>query len=881
MWGRIIRRLRHLLFGAQTRQELDEEMAFHLEALTRDLIRQGMDPAEARREARIRFGAPEWVHQRAREERGLALFDETARNVRMALRRLARDRLFASTFVLTLALCIGMATAVFGVVDSVLWRSLPYPAPDRLAQAVLFNPAFGKNPGSTGADGFTWERIRDEAAFLERAVYSGWARGVNLSTDEAAAFVQQQRVGAGYFGTLGVTPVLGREFTAAEDVPEGPQVAILSHELWIRTFHGDPDLLGTTIRLKGAAHTVVGIMPPGFSSPAEADIWTPLRPSTRGEGSGTNYGILVRIPRSMSFEEADARVAAIAPPQAEEGAPELRMGLVPLDEALNAGMRTPMLILLGGILLMFVVGCANLAGLQIARSLARQPEMATRQALGSGTGALVRQTIVENLVLGILGGGLGLGLAFYGMSGVEALVQGHFGIWQSVNLDGRALSVTLAVTLSATVLFGLVPVLRVARPGAYRVLVSGARVMGGSGHLLRKMLLVGQVAMVTALLFGAGLLVRSYGFLEGLDPGFNPEDVLSVQFSLEDARYTDAESVDRLFNESLEAIRRIPGVTSAAVTLSLPYERPLNMGFRFPDEEDYRVVNVVYVTPGFFETLDIPLSQGRAFSDVDRRGEPISVVVNEAFVRTHLTGEDPLGRRINIGFAGEDGATVVGVVGNVQQSAGWGDTNQPVWETPTVYSAAAQMSGGFFRGIHIWFSPSWVIRTARSSPSVPPQVTEVFRQAAPDLPVARTVTLSEVVDAAFAQQRFEASFLLTVALLAMILAGIGLYGIVAHEVLERRTEMGLRMALGASPGSAVWKTGLSGVRLTVLGLLVGALGAVGVSRVMGHVLFGVEPFDPVVLAGLAVVLAVLASVASFVPAARVGRMDPARILREG
>jgi predicted permease len=880
MFVRIIRRLRHLLFGARSRHELDEEIAFHLEALTQDLVRQGMDPKEARREAHIRFGAPEWVHERTREERGLALFDETARNLRMAIRGLARNPMFAVTFITTLAMCIGLGAAVFSVVDATIWRPLPFPAPQQLAQAVLYSPAAGKNAGSTSADGRTWERIRDQADFLDRAVYSGWVQGVNLTTDQAAAFVRQQRVGTGYFRTLGIPPVMGREFTAAEDVPGGPAVALISHDIWSRTFGGDPDILGTSIRLKGDAFTVVGIMPEDFHSSFDADVWTPLRPSTSGEGGGTNYGILVRIPDGMDFGEADSRLAAIEPPVAAEDAPVRRFGLVGLDDALNSDVRMPMMILMGGILLMFAVGCANLAGLQIARSLARQSEMATRQALGSGTGALVRQTVVENVLLGVIGAGSGLALAYFALTGVEGLAQAHFGIWQPVRFDARVLSVALGTSALATLFFGLVPVLQVGKLRGHRALISGSRVMGGSSHVLRKTLMVGQMAVVTALLFGAGLLVRSYGYLDGLDPGFQPEGVLTVQFSLDDARYAESEDVERLFEQSLDGIRSIPGVTSAAVSLTLPYERPLNIPFRVGTDESTRVANAVYVTPGFFETLSIPLRQGRDFDERDRLGQPLALVVNQAFAETHLQDGPLLGARLTSRTLGADGGVVVGVVGNVQQQAGFSGGDRPVWETPTMYLAASQVPGQLFQGLHVWFSPHWVIRSATSAAELTPQVTRVFEQVAPDIPVARTATLPDVMDQAFAEQRFEAAFLIAVALFALLLAGIGLYGIVAHEVLERRTEMGLRMALGATPGDAVWTTGVAGIRLTVFGLVLGSVGAIGVSRVMQHLIYGIAPHDPVVMVALVGVLGVLAATATFVPATRLGRLDPATILRD-
>jgi predicted permease len=882
MFHRLRARLRLLRHRGDIDHELDEEMSFHIDRLAEDLMRQGMDPDAARREARLRFGSTERAKARAREEHGLAFFDEAGRNLRFALRGTVRSPLFSITSILTLALCIGLAASVFSVVDAVLWRPLPYPHPGNLALAVVYNPANGKRADMSGVDGAEWERVRDQGPF-EHAVYSGTG-GVNLTTDQAAAYVQQQRVGAGYFHVLGVPPEMGREFDAADVVPGGPDVAILSHGLWTGTFDADPYILGKTIRLKGEAYTVVGVMPADFRSDAKADVWTPLRASTTGEGGGTNYGALIRFPQGMTLQEADARFASLQPPGiADQAAAKRRFGLIPLSAVLTAGARRPMLILLGAIGLMLLVGCANLAGLQIARSLARQSEIATRQALGGGAGALVRQTVVENFVLGVLGGAAGLAVAYGTLTGLHNLVETRFGIWQDIGMDRLALAVVAGLTVVATLLFGLVPVVRVMNPRAVRVLVSGARGrVGGTSHLLRKLLLVGEVAMVTALLYATGLLVRSYGYLEGLDPGFDAHDVLAVQFSLDDARYAQAEQVRQLFDQTLAGIRRIPGVTAAGVALTLPYEVGLNNGFRFPDEskDAYHITNEVYVTPGFFETLRIPVIQGRAFDEGDEAGRQVVGVVNQAFVSRNLKDRTVLGSVLDVGFGATSEVKIVGVVGDVQQAARWGDSRAPVWRTPTLYLPAAQESGSFFQLVHVWFSPSWVIRADTSRPELTAQVLRVFRQVDPDLPVARVVSLQQVMDQAFATQRFEAGFLVVVAAFALLLAAIGLYGIVAHEVIQRRAEMGLRMALGSSPGRAVWTVGATGVRLTLVGLVVGAAASIAVARIMVHLVYGVTPYDPATLGVLLTLLALLAAVASFLPAARVGRMHPADILRE-
>ena len=808
------------------------------------------------------------------------LLEDLRHGMRFAIRGMVRHPLFSATFVLTLGLCIGAVTAVYSVADAVLWRPLPYPDADKLALVTIYDAATqGPEAGSNSVTGSQWERIRDRVERLELAVFSDWRGSVNLSADGAAAFVQQQRVSAGFFHTLGIAPFLGREFEETEDVPGGPAVAILGHELWQRTLNGDPEIVGRTVRLKGEPHTVVGVMPAGFRSSIPADVWTPIRAHRSGEGGGANYSILVRIPPGMSRVEALARIGAVEAVQsAEPDAPESRFGLEPLGWALGAPLRAPLMLLLGGILAMLLVGSANLAGLQVAAVLARRPELAVRQALGAGGGALTRQMLVENLVLGLLGGAAGVAIASLSIDGLEALVHAHFGTWQPIRLDDRSLVAALLLTLTVSLLFGLAAGLQVRRFDTRAILVGGARgSLGGGGQRLRKALLVGEVAVVTALLFSAGLLARSYEHLAGLDPGFDPENVLTVQLSLDDARFTSPEDITRFFAETLAEIRRVPGVSSAAVGLTLPYERPLNLGVRIPgaDRDAFQLGDVVYVTPGFFETLDIPLLRGRAFEARDRAEAPPVVVANEAFVDRYLAEGTAIGARVRLG---NRDVNVVGMVGNVQQGSGWG-TSAPLWRSPTLYISPTQFGGDqAFQMVHVWFSPNWIVRTEGRPAALAPDVTEAIHRVNPDIPVARTALLSEVMNQALARPRFEAMFLVAVAGYALLLALVGLYGIVANEVVQRTPEMGLRMALGATPKSAVWTVAGSGVRLTLLGLALGAAFAALSGRWIGSMLHGVATHDPptagIVLGGLLLT----AATASFLPAARVARLDLARVL---
>jgi predicted permease len=861
------------------RGELDDEMRFHLESLVEDLVAQGMDRSEARREALRRFGNPEAVQERVREERGLRWFDETGRNLRFAFRQLVRDPVFGLTYVLTTALIVGLGALAWAVADTTLWRGLPYPNADRLVHVSMYDASSGSVPGAIGVDGSTWEQLRDAGPEWPMAVYSGWGTGVNLSTDGGAAYVQQQRVGASYFETLGVEPARGREFSVAEDVPEGPALAVLSHDLWSATFGGDPDILGTTVRLKGEPHTVIGIMPEDFRSPAEADIWTPLRPDPRGEGSGTNYTIVARVPDGVSLEQSANALRGLAPAfdwAEREG--DWRFGLTRMDEADAQQRSATIRILIGGIGLMLLVGWANLAGLQVARTLRRAGELATRRALGGGVGALVRQFATEMVVTGAIAGAIGIGALLSVAPMVESALSTRFGTWQPFPERGVMVAVAIGFTLISIVISGIWPVARTAGRGAASLRVSGTRVRGGR-HIGRKVLLVGQLAAVTVLVFSAGLLARSYAHLDGLDAGFNPTGIHVATFSLDDARWSEADSAQSLFSSTVEALEARPEVRSAAVALTLPYERPLNMPIRRPGLEGNLLTNMVYVTPGFFQMLEVPVLRGRALTESDGPTEELALVANQAFVDQYLDDTEAIGARIQIGNGMGEGA-IVGVVGNVQQaSGGWGNAESPVWQSPTLYLATRQVPAGFMQAVHVWFSPTWLVRGAGADAPLSGVVTEVFRSIAPGLPTARSTTLSSVVDLAFARQRLEAGFLLLMATFAMVLAGLGLWGLVAQEVVERKGEMGVRMALGASPSEAVLKTGVGGLWLAGVGLAIGIALSLPAARLLESLVFGVGAWDPATLAIVVGALGALAVVASFVPAMRIGRLDPARILR--
>jgi len=816
----------------------------------------------------------------------MSLLDETGRNLRLALRTARRNPLFTLTVVLTLGLCIGAGMAVFAVADAVLWRPAPYPEPDRLGLVVERDFQGRFSTGGYFHDGRTWQRLVEHAGSIPCAAFSDWVQGVNLVGPGLTDHVRQQRVSAGFFAVLGVPPALGREFSADEDRPGGEPVVILSHALWRRAFASDETILGRPIRLKGQTHTVIGVMPEDFVSSSPADLWTPLRPSPSGEGSGTNYQFAVRIPPGSSAAETEARLAAVPlDPPVSETAPERgRLGLEPLKKSLAFDLRSPLLILFGATLVLLAVGAANLASLMLNRALARRTEISTRLALGGGAGAIVRQMLAESVILGGAGGLAGFAVGVLGMRGLELLARSHFGIWQAVRLDLRVLVAAVVLTLLATTIFGLIPAWEAGRTDLRSVLTgSGRGVLAGSGHRLRRTLLVVEVALVVVLLFGSGLLLRTWAHLGSLDPGFDPEGVVTVRVSLDDARYASGGALNRLITESVPRLETVPGVTEAGLGLTLPYERALNMPFRLPGttpEGEWEITNLVYITPGYLTTLGIPLLSGRRLESADdEENEPV-VLVNRAFAAMYLDDgsavTNALGHRLTLSGAER---RIVGVVGDVQQlNAGWG-LDDPIWAVPTIYLPVAQTSDAFLQLIHTWFQPAWVLRTAGPDPALMSAIRRAVTALDPELPIAEIATLSETVRASLARPRFNASLLLVIAALALLLAAIGLWGMVATEVVERAPEMGVRVALGATPTEAVRAAARPGVTLAAVGLILGSLLSAWGAGLLTNLISGVAPFDPVTLLGVIAVLLAVAAAASYLPARRLARLDPAATLR--
>ena len=802
------------------------------------------------------------------------------RDLRYAVRVLRRSPGFTITVIVTLALAIGINTAVFSIVDAVLLRPLPYPEPERLALMLARVEAGGARGERTSQNGVAWVTVRDHATTVDRAVFSTWPSGVNVVAGSQAVHADQQKVSANFFKVLGVQPLIGREFSPDEDRPGGPAAVILGHDVWRSMMGGDRSIVGRAITLRGQPYTVVGVMPPRVQTGAEADLWTPLRAGTSGEGGGENYQVLFRMHPGVSQAAVDAEMVRLGPEinrrQTLAEGTTITYGTVPLQRGLTEPLRRPLLMLWTAVGIVLLLACVNLAGLQLARGAGRTREMATRLALGSRRTAIVRQLLVESLVLAVAGAGLGLVLGAIALDTLKGLAEHAFDLWQPIGLDARAAGAAAIFALLSTAFFGLYPALQGTR--AHRLPAASARAVAGpASHLPRRLLVATQIALGVVLLVGAGVLLRSFAHLRGLDPGFNGQGVYTATVSLQDARYQTTGQVNALVEGTLTALRSASPIESAAVSLGLPYERLLNLGFRHLDGAeatgDARITSATYVAGDYFGTLRIPLRAGRVFDTRDAAtGSPVAIV-NETIAREYFGGANPVGRRIR--FAGAE-REIIGVVGDVQVRPGFGDRG-PIAPMPLAYVPLSQVNDATLRLVHGWFATSFIVRTQGSMGLVMP----LMRAAVVDpmLPFAQVRSMAGVASEAVALPRLLMVLLLALASAAIVLTAVGIHGLIASSVTERTREMGIRLALGATTAHAVRTLALPGLLLAVAGTMAGIVAARGAVGAIQGFVWGVSPTDPRTFIAVTLIMIVVATAASVLPALRILRLDPAITLR--
>jgi predicted permease len=806
-------------------------------------------------------------------------------SLRGTLRRLAQSPGFALAVILTLALSIGANTAVFSLVNALLLRPLPYPQPDRLAGVEMVSNQDAPDP-STAIDGEAWELIRDQVPEVQAAVSSLGApvgNATNIRTAAGVRSVSSLRVSARFFDVLGELPVMGRTFSAEEDRDGGPRALIISHQLWRSAFESDPHIVGKPILVKGEPYTVVGVLGVNLTLPGAADIYMPIRPSRTGEGGGTNYSFMARLKPGANWQGANAALARLHPKMLNWHEHDLRPGerralqFIPLEEHFSAEQHDPALALLLATGFIVLIACANLASLTLVRTRRHASELATRLALGAGRWQLMQQRWTESAVLAIIGGAIGLATAVGLLRALVALMPPDLVPFGGVALDGRVLLFTLTISIGTSLLFGMLPALAIFRMDPASVL--GQRTVAGArGGRARQVLIACEVALTVVLLAGSGLLIRSLVHLETLPPGFDSHGVLTAKASLDQAEYHDPSRFATLMRESVAAMQRIPGVTNAAVGLSLPYERGLNNGITVKDGKQagqQEMTSEIYVTPGYFGALGMRLRDGRAFTDSDTATSEQVAIVNESFARQILHDPNPVGRMLG---TGKTTTRIVGVVNDVQTKPGI-DATGPISTERTLYIPAPQVPGDLLALVHVWFQPSWIIRSSHLNAQTPAAMQRALASVDPNLPFASFHTMDELLASALALQRIEVALLSALAVLALLLAALGIFALVSSVITDRQREFGIRLALGSPVSDSMMVATRSGLMPAVIGISGGFALTLVVVRAMRSALFGISSYDPVTLIATLAVLLVLAALASLLPALRISRIQPAVVLR--
>jgi putative ABC transport system permease protein len=870
--------LRNLFFTRHVEEDLDQEVHSHLEMLIEQNVRAGMTPMEAQRAARMELGGAEQVKEQVREERTGHWLDSVISDCRYGVRQLRKNPGFTATVILTLALSLGANTAIFSLVNALLLKSLPYADPERMGTIYARVTGSRSSDNPINLDGERWELLRDNVPELISAV-SGGTSGVNLKAASHVQYVRDGRVSAHYFDVLALRPIAGRNFSEDEDRPHGPRVAILNYSLWRNVFGADQGILGQAVLLRSEPYTIVGVLPEGATTPLNADVYTSLQPSREGEGGGTNFDVITRLRDGASWQQADVQINrawALRVQRFEKNNPGAHMTYysVPLQKGETDSLRPQALasMLAAGFILL--IACANLAGLTLVRMLRRTSEVVTRLALGATGWQIQRQFWIENLLLALASGAVGVGVGFLALRGLLVLLPEHFLPVASVPLDGRVMTFSLVLSVLTSVLFGMLPALA-ARKVDLRSSMGG-RTVAGAGFRLRHILIAGEVALTVVLLAGSGLLIRSLIHLETLPPGFNPNSVLVAKASLDDVRYHDPAAFRKLLDEGTAAMRQIPGVQNAAVGLSLPYERILNDGVTLSDGTEagrQDETDLVYVTPGYFDTLQMPVLAGRVFTDGDGPNTQHVAVVNQSFARRFYGGSNPVGRYIN------KDTVIVGEVTDVPISSGL-EPVAPLESEQTMYIPAAQLNAGFLSLVHVWLQPDWVVRTAGPVEGLTAEMQRALASADPNLPASGFYSMKDLLARTLAAQRIEVALLGAMAALALLLSMVGIFALVANMVAQRTREIGIRMALGSTIGQAMVQIGRSGAGASLLGVVFGLVLSTGALRVMRSVLYGVGVYDARTILVVVLTLSVVTLLATIVPTLRVARIDPARTLRE-
>jgi putative ABC transport system permease protein len=807
-------------------------------------------------------------------------------DIRYALRALRKTPAFAATALAALALGIGANAAIFSVVNTVLLKPLAYPAADRIVLFFQTTPA-GPNYGAS-ATKFNALR-RQTTAFQDVSAYEYRGAGLNLTGGAYPEQIHGIRVSADYFRLFGATLALGRTFNADEDRPNGPRVVVLSYGLWQRRFAGDPQMAGKTISLSGVPYTVVGIVGPAFNTELDTppDVWLPFQIDPATTDHAQYFNVVARLKPGVTLGMANAQLQ-FAAGEFRRNFPNIMgprdgFAIQPFQDAIVSDVRPSLLVLAGAVGFVLLIACANVANLLLVRATGRRREIAIRAAIGAGRGRIVRQLLTESVVLSVLGGALGLAL---GLAGVRALLAANPGdiprIGQhgaAVAMDWRVVAFTAIVSLATGVLFGLIPALGASRADLTAALKAGGGRSGASLHQrkTRALLVAGEVALALVLLIGAALLIRTFAALNAVDPGFDRHNILTMRMSLASSRFRTTSDVNQLVTDAVRRIEALPSVARAGASYNLPLEGvfgiPYNIVGRPSASARYDGRGWMAVSPGYFDIFRIPILRGRAFTDRDDQAAARVAIVNEAFARKF-----PMAERVVLGQGygpefEEPARQIVGVAGNVHD---YGLNRDP---QPMVYVPTAQVTDGITALANRASTIAWIVRTRVAPHALRESIERELRESSGGLPVASVRSMEEVVSGSTARERFNMTLLSIFGCAALLLAAIGIYGLMAYSVQQRTQELGIRMALGAAPGRLRNAIVIEGMRLALAGAIAGEAAAFGLTRFLANFLFGVKAWDPLIFAAVPVLLSAVALLAVWIPALRATRIDPVAALR--
>ncbi len=887
LWRHLTRGLRALADRRAADRDLDDELRHYLELTAADFVGRGLSADEAWRAARLQLGNPTVTREQVRGYGWENAVEALAADLRYAARRLRNSPGFTAVCTVTLALGVGAATAIFSAVNPILFEPLPYPRGER----ILAISDVGNGGSPLDVTFGTYRELAQRARSFEAlAVMKGW-----FPTATGAGEPQRltgQRVSAGYFRSLGVPPAIGRDFDASDDRPNGPRVVLLGDGLWRRRFGADSGIVGRQVTLDGDPHTVIGVMPGAFENvlATGAELWAPLQYGASFAPDSREWGhhlrMIGRLRAAASRSQAAAELATIArTPLAEFPRvrwASLESGLIvsSLQEDVTRGVRPALLAVFGAVILLLAIACVNVTNLLLARAAQRRAEFAMRRALGAGRERLIRQLLTESAALALVGGALGMIVAAIGVRALVVLSPPTLPRLDAIRLDGAVFAFALGVVALVGVGVGLVPALQLAR-GDLRVgLQQASRRAAGDQRSARGALVVTEVALALMLLVSAGLMLRSLARVFAVSVGFDPSNLLTMQVQ-HSGRGIEADSVRyRFFEQALEAVRRVPGIEGAAFTSQLPLSGDLDVyGVRFESDRDPTDLGAALryaVTPGYFAAMRIPLRQGRLLDARDTPAAPRVAVINESFARQRFPKGDALGQRLRFGPEQGDWHTIVGVVGDVKQAS------VGLVQSAAVYVAPRQWS---------WVDPlmSLVVRVscgrARADAQrcdaarVAPEVRRAIWSVDKDQPIVRVATMRELVARSAAERRFALVVFEAFALVALVLAATGIYGVLASSVAERTREIGVRSALGASRRAILGLVVRQGMTLTASGIVIGLIGAAAASRVIVTLLFGVSRLDPLTYLSVVGVLLGVSGIACWLPAWRAARVDPAITLR--